>query len=79
MFRGRTWNREEYFNESPIPLLNGPLAAIMPRTMLESVIGNSTEDEAVELGPSLPLSKLRKELASGCIPRDHELYYAQVE
>ncbi len=51
----------------------------MLRTMLESVIGNSTEDEAVELGPSLPLSKLRKELASGCIPRDHELCYAQVE
>ena len=51
----------------------------MLRTMLESVIGNSTEDEGVELGPSLPLSKLRKELASGCIPRDHELCYAQVE
>ncbi len=50
----------------------------MPRTMLESD-GQLDEDEAVELGPSLPLSKLRKELAFGCIPRDHELCYAQVE
>ncbi len=47
--------------------------------MLESVMRNSTEEKSVELGPSLPLSKLREELALGCIPRDHELCYAQVE